>query len=88
MCRHEIVELAVSQEAANNETHQPLANIVSAAFAYRTTIASLIKTIYDLSTEFPNTNAAITALTKKMDNGKKNKDANSDGNSRIKENLN
>ena len=75
---------AVAQEAANNETHQALVNFVSATSVYRTTITSLTKTIADLSTELSKANAAIAALPKKMDNGKKNNDANSDGNERKK----
>ena len=70
MCRREVAELAVAQEVANNETHQALANFVSAASADRTTITSLTKTIADLSTELSKANAAIVALTKEMDNGK------------------
>merc|ERR1740136_434571 len=84
MCRCEVTELAVAQEAANNETHQALVNFVSDASADRTTITSITKTIADLSTELSKANAAIAALTKKTDNGQNTNDAGSDGNAKKK----
>jgi len=87
MCRCEVTELAVAQEAANNETHQALVNFVSDASADRTTITSITKTIADLSTELSKANAAIAALTKKTDNGQNTNDAGSDGNAKKKRKL-
>ena len=87
ICKREVAELAVVQEAANNETDQAITNFVSAASADRTTIISLTKTIADISTEFFKANAAIAALTKKMDNGKNHNNAGSDGDSKKKRKL-
>ena len=64
--------------------HIKLSNFVSAASADSITITSLTKTISDLSTEFSKANAAIAALTKKIDNGQNSNNAGSNGHAKKK----